>query len=164
VHSGCGGTLSVRFVGDLDHTALDNGAFWDKDHIVFVEDRGDTLHTQHNALDSAFVFDVTADYGNPATPPPVRILALGRDASSTLDAGYLAAGNGFQNDGDNEITGMHVSDGDPSVGGILGAKKPRPFQHGWRAFYTQQHGDNDTWELLPVRTGYIGDRTDRAHG
>jgi hypothetical protein len=29
--------------------------------------------------------------------------------------------------GDNEITGIHVSDGDPSSAGILGAKLPRPF-------------------------------------
>ena len=34
---------------------------------------------------------------------------------------------GFSNDGDNEITGIHVSDGDPTTGGILGAKEPKPF-------------------------------------
>jgi hypothetical protein len=55
---------------------------------------------------------------------------------------------GFQNEGDNEITGFHVSNGDPSVGGILGAQSPKPFKNGWRVFYTQQHGDNFTWEIL----------------
>ena len=72
----------------------------------------------------------------------------------------------FTNDGDNEITGIHVSDGDPTVGGLLGADDPEPFQgredrgrHGrgrdgdrglaWRVFFTQQHGDNHTWELVP---------------
>ena len=60
-------------------------------------------------------------------------------------------GNGFQNDGDNEITGFHVSDGDPTTEGILGAKKPKPFTQGWRVFYTQQHGDNTTFEILSAK-------------
>ena len=55
---------------------------------------------------------------------------------------------GFQNEGDNEITGFHVSNGDPSTGGILGALVPKQFKGGWRVFYTQQHGDNFTWEIL----------------
>ncbi len=53
-------------------------------------------------------------------------------------------------DGDNEITGVHVSDGDTDRGGILGAKVLRPFPDGWRVFWTQQHGDNVTWEILPA--------------
>ena len=56
---------------------------------------------------------------------------------------------GFQNEGDNEITGFHVSNGDASVGGLLGAQTPIPFSEGWRVFYTGQHGDNITWEILP---------------
>ena len=144
------GILTLLFRGDVDHTGLDNCAFTDVSHVVFVEDRGDLLHGQHNAFDSAFLFDLNADYSNPATPAPTRILALGRDASSTVDSSLLEAGNGFQNEGDNEITGFHVSDGDPSVGGILGAKTPRLFRQGWRLFYTQQHGDNVTWEILPA--------------
>jgi hypothetical protein len=43
---------------------------------------------------------------------------------------------------------QQFSDGDPSVGGILGAKNPTPFEDGWRVFYTQQHGDNVTWEII----------------
>jgi hypothetical protein len=60
-----------------------------------------------------------------------------------------ASSGGFgRNEGDNEITGVHVSDGDPSVDGILGAKAPALFSNkSWRWFYTQQHGDNDTWEV-----------------
>ena len=79
------------------------------------------------------------------------MLALGRDPSATIDSSLSAAGAGFQNDGDNEITGFHISDGDPTTGGILGAKVPTPYRDGWRVFYTQQHGDNVTWEigLLP---------------
>ena len=42
-----------------------------------------------------------------------------------------------------------MSDGDPTTGGILGAKVPEPFHDGWRLFWTQQHGDNYTWEVVP---------------
>jgi hypothetical protein len=142
------GTLKLVFNGDVVRNSFDNCAFWDKNNIVFVEDAGDTLHGQRNGLDSAYLVDLEADYADPSTELPVRILAEGRDASATLDSGYSAAGNGFQNEGDNEITGFHVSDGDASTGGILGAKTPRPFEGGWRVFYTQQHGDNVTWEIL----------------
>jgi hypothetical protein len=43
--------------------------------------------------------------------------------------------------------GIHVSDGDPTTSGILGARDPHPFTAGWRLFWTQQHGDNTTWEI-----------------
>jgi hypothetical protein len=142
------GSPSIFFLGDAVHAASDNVAFWDRDRVVFVEDAGDTLHAQRNALDSAWLFDARADYSRPANQP-VRIIAEGRDASATVDSA-LGGTAGFQNDGDNEITGIHVSDGDPGRGGILGAKVPRPFRDGWRAFWTQQHGDNFTWEILPA--------------
>ena len=58
----------------------------------------------------------------------------------------LVSNSGDYND--NEITGFHVSDGDPSARGILGAKIPTPFSGGWRVFFTQQHGENYTWEIL----------------
>jgi hypothetical protein len=145
------GSLTLVFDGDATRNSFDNCAFWDMNDIVFVEDAGDTLHTERNGFDSAYLVDLNADYSNPATTPPVRILALGRDPSATSDSAYLAVPNtGFQNDGDNEITGFHVSDGDPGTGGILGAKVPVPFAAGWRVFYTQQHGDNVTWEILPA--------------
>jgi hypothetical protein len=115
---------------------------------VFVEDAGDTLHTQRNALDSAYVFDVTHDYSKGGQP--IRMLAEGRDPSATVDSGLSSTTN-FQNEGDNEITGIHVSNGDPSRNGLLGASDPIPFfGHGtfrWRVFYTAQHGDNVTYEI-----------------
>jgi hypothetical protein len=141
------GSLALFFLGDVEHTAFDNLAFWDRDHIVFVEDRGDTLHTQQNALDSAWLFDVRKSCADPGSAP-IRILAEGRDPSATIDSALLGQ-PGFNNDGDNEITGIHVSNGDPTEHGILGARAPHPFRDGWRVFYTQQHGDNVTWEILP---------------
>jgi hypothetical protein len=73
------------------------------------------------------MFDVTTNYSKPANQP-TRFIAEGRDASATLDNMLSPLGNGFPNEGDNEITGIHLSDGDSSVGGILGAKDPKPFQ------------------------------------
>ena len=139
------GTLSLLYLSDIVHSGFDNCAFVSKNQIVFVEDAGDTLHTQRNALDSAYVFDVTVDYSQGAQPP--RFLAEGRDASATRDSGFGGLA-GFQNEGDNEITGFHVSNGDPSPRGLLGASTPRPFRDGWRMFYNQQHGDNFAWEVL----------------
>jgi hypothetical protein len=144
------GRLSIFYKGDQAHAGFDNVAFLSKDAITFVEDAGDTLHMQRNALDSGYVFDVTKDYSNPANQP-VRWLAEGRDASATIDSAFGGFG---KNDGDNEITGVHVSDGDPGVDGILGARIPRLFEGGqdeggdWRWFYTQQHGDNPTYEVV----------------
>jgi hypothetical protein len=154
------GTLRLFYQGDQDHGSLDNVTFLARDKVAFVEDAGDTLHTQRNALDSGFVFDTDTDYS--AGAQPVRFLAEGRDASATIDSG-LAGSPGFQNDGDNEITGIHASDGDPTPRGILGAKVPRLFAFSddrsaqrWRLFYTAQHGDNVTWEILPARGGRGG--------
>src|SRR5262245_36154900 len=145
------GTLTLFYLSDIHHTAFDNLAFWTEDLLVAVEDRGDTLHTQHNALDSAWMFDVRLDFSNPANQP-IRILAQGRDPSATVDSGLqgtkLPDDKSFQNDGDNEITGIHVSDGDASPNGLLGATFHHPFNGSWRVFYTQQHGDNTTFEIM----------------
>jgi hypothetical protein len=140
------GKLSLLFLGDVNHTGFDNCAFLSKNQIVFVEDAGDGLHTQRNALDSAWVLDVTVDYSNSANQPSL-FLAEGRDPSATLDSAFGTFA-GFQNEGDNEITGFHVSNGDPGTSGILGATVPKQFKGGWRVFYTQQHGENHTWEIL----------------
>ena len=106
------------------------------------------LWPQRNGLDSAWMFDLNTDYSTGAQP--VRILAQGRDVSATLDSLFLSGGftGSFFNEGDNEITGWHLSDGDPTVDGLLGAKIPRPLVGQWRLFYTQQHGDNITYEVL----------------
>jgi hypothetical protein len=139
------GTLCLVYTGNAAHAGFDNLAFLDRSRLLVVEDAGDTLHTQRNALDSGYVVDVTHDYADGSDP--VRFLAEGRDASATIDSGLVGT-PGFRNEGDNEITGIHVSDGDPSVGGLLGRAVPTPFAGRWRVFWTQQHGDNVTWEIL----------------
>jgi hypothetical protein len=140
------GTLTMFYKSDEAHSGFDNVAFLSRNTVTFVEDAGDTLHTQRNALDSGYVFNTTINYAN-LSNQPVRWLAEGRDASATIDSAFGGFG---KNEGDNEITGAHVSDGDPSVGGILGAKIPNLRNPSWRWFYTQQHGDNTTYEVIPV--------------
>jgi len=154
--SAANGRLSLFAAGDRDHTGLDNLAFAGRDDLLVVEDAGDGLHSQRDALDSGFVYDVRHATARRA---PARFLAEGRDPSATIDSALTDAKTpGFTNDGDNEITGIHVSDGDPTVGGLLGAKAPRPFHHGWRVFWTQQHGDNTTFEVIADRASDDGAR------
>jgi len=73
---------------------------------------------------------------------------VSKDAKSSVDPSLPRDVDKFQNDGDNEITGIHIFDGNPTVKGQIGVVAPRPFQNGWRVFYTQQHGANTTYEIL----------------
>jgi hypothetical protein len=97
-------------------------------------------------FDSGYVFDVNTNYSNPNNKP-VRWLAQGRDATAAIDSAFGGFG---KNDGDKEITGTHVSDGDTGRDGILGEKVPHLFREGWRWFWTQQHGDNFLFEVIPA--------------
>jgi hypothetical protein len=144
------GSITMFYKSNESTAGFDNVAFLSRDKVTFVQDAGDTLHSQANgaagALDSGYVFDVNTDYSDSANTP-LRWLAEGRDPSATLDSAGVPGGN----EGDNEITGVHVSDGDPSTDGILGAKIPQLFDNPkWRWFWTQQHGDNNTWEVIPA--------------
>ena len=60
--------------------------------MIFVQDMGDALHTQINALDSAFLFDTNGDYAHGAQP--VKILAEGRDPSATIDSAWARSATG----------------------------------------------------------------------
>jgi len=143
------GKLTMFYRSDQAHSGFDNVAFLSGHAVTFVEDAGDTLHTQRNALDSGYVLRTNVDYSNPSNQP-VRWLAEGRDPSATIDSAFGGFG---KNEGDNEITGAHVSDGDPTAQGILGAKIPDLGDPRWRWFYTQQHGDNATYEVFLGPTG-----------
>ncbi len=144
------GHVGIVLRGDVTKTGFDNLSFLNDTQLLVVEDAGDKLHGQRNALDSGYIVDVTADYAKSSTPDPVRFLSQGRDDMATIDAalGAKASENGFQNDGDNEITGIHVSNGDTSVEGLIGTAVPTPFENGWRVFYTRQHGRNITFEIV----------------
>jgi hypothetical protein len=141
------GTLRLFYQSDKTHSSFDNVTFFDKTHVIFVQDQGAGLHDSIG-LDSAFMFDVNVDYSKGSQP--VKVIAEGRDPSATIDAALAAAGNGFQNEDDNELTGIHESNGDPTAGGLLGAAIPQGLSHGWRLFFTHQHGDNVTSEVIPA--------------
>ena len=126
---------------------------WDKAHVVlsavgalFVAGgllfTGCQIRNARLALQATTQYNVEKDYSNPKNQP-VRWLAEGRDPSATIDADN----SGLGNDGDNEITGAYVSDGNTGVGGVLGTEAPDLGDGAWRWFYTQQHGDNFTWEV-----------------
>ena len=136
------GKISIFVLGDAVHSSFDNLAFADGNTLLAAEDRGDTLHSQLNALDSVWAFSI---WGNPS---PRRFIALGRDASSEADVA-LAGTPGFQNEGDNEPTGLHVSNGNPFSFALPGTFGNLLFARG---FLNRQHGDNVTWEI--VRKGF----------
>ena len=124
------GRISVVVLGDQFHASFDNLTFADDNVLLAAEDRGDTLHDQLNILDSVWAFDVTKK-----NVPTARLIALGRD----LDSSPAGAE-------DNEPTGLHFSDGNASIKGVIGTKRLNPDQS--RLFFTQQHGENIVWEVL----------------
>jgi hypothetical protein len=137
-----GGRLSLFFLGDKDHASFDNLAFLNPGTLVATEDRGDTLHRQLDALDSIWAFDALSSQG----PDPRRFVALGRDSASSVDVALGEASTpGFQNEGDNEPTGLFFSEGATSIGRMLGTVQ-NPERS--RGFFTQQHGENRVYEIL----------------
>ncbi len=127
------GHISLVVLGDADHAAFDNVTFADdKDTILVAEDRGDMLHDQLNKLDSIWSYRLNKQ--NPAQNTVARFVALGQDPLAT--------------DEDNEPTGLHMSEGDSTINGMIGTKvfnKDRA-----RLFFTQQHGENNLFEVLPL--------------
>ena len=120
------GTLSIFFLGDSTHNSFDNIAFANTQQIIVTEDRGNTLHTELNTLDSIWAFSINGKIA------PLRFVALGRDATSEAEGE------------DNEPTGIHVSAGGSHVSDMQGT--PAGLFDA-RAFFTQQHGDNVTYEI-----------------
>jgi hypothetical protein len=138
------GQISIFVLGTAEQSSFDNLAFANSTTLLAAEDRGDTLHKQLNRLDSVWSYNVTG-----TNPKPQRFLALGRDRASAIDANYLDANTpGYQNDGDNEPTGLHVSQGSTSPEELLG--KQAQFKKA-RWFITQQHGENTVYEILPSK-------------
>jgi hypothetical protein len=137
------GILSLVFLGDAVHNSFDNVAFADPFTLLVAEDRGDGLHKQLDTLDSVWAFSLLGE------PNPRRFVALGRDPASAIDAAYGDAGTpGYQNEGDNEPTGLHVSNGGSSIAGMQGTLAATVHT---RTFFTQQHGENRVYEVIRAR-------------
>ena len=147
------GKLTLFYKGDQAHAGFDNVAFFTKDQIAFVEDAGDTLHTQRNALDSGFLLDANADYSTGLQP--TRFLAEGRDASATDDAdnGGYPASPGGKNDRTTRSRAFTSPTGTRTRTASSAPRIPTPSRDDWRVFYTQQHGDNSTYEVIRPGSG-----------
>jgi hypothetical protein len=144
------GTIKAIVVGDQTHASFDNVTFLDKNTLLVAEDRGETLHQQANALDSLWSFDITKPLDK-INADAKRVEAQGRDPEATSDIGLKEIPPvRTHNDGDNEVTGIHVSDGSTSPDGILGSDLPKNAGgwSPWRIFVTGQHGANITYEIL----------------
>ena len=130
------GHISLVVLGDADHAAFDNITFADsKDTVLVAEDRGDTLHDQLNKLDSIWAYQLKDS--DPSKNVVTRFLALGQD---------IVAGVPGQED--NEPTGLHMSEGDSSINGLIGTKTFKTDRA--RLFFTQQHGENNLFEVFPI--------------
>ncbi len=123
------GKIGIVVLGDADHSSFDNLTFTGSSVLLAAEDRGDTLHDQLNTLDSIWAYDVQSPNS------PARFVALGQDRMAI--------------DEDNEPTGLHFSNGDNSIDGLLGRRVPRP--EDGRLFFTQQHGENNLFEVVTQR-------------
>jgi hypothetical protein len=143
-------TVKALVVGDKTHASFDNVAFLDKSTVLLTEDRGETLHQQLNALDSLWSYDITKSLDK-INGDAKRLEAQGRDPEATSDIGLKEIPPvRTHNDGDNELTGIHVSDGSTAADGILGSDLPKGAGgwSPWRIFITGQHGANITYEIL----------------
>jgi len=132
--NGDSGMISLLVLGDADHASFDNITFADnKNTVLITEDRGDTLHDQLNKLDSIWAYQLDK---NPAKITSARFVALGQD--------NLAGVSGAE---DNEPTGVHMSEGNPTVQGLLGTQQLN--KNRAMLFFTQQHGENNVFEITP---------------
>ena len=129
------GNISLVILGDADHASFDNITFVDdKDTILLAEDRGDTLHDQLNKLDSVWAYKLNRQH--PEKNIVARFIALGLDQVA-----------GVPGEEDNEPTGLHMSEGDSTISGLIGTKVFKKGQA--RLFFTQQHGENNLFEVFP---------------
>jgi Bacterial protein of unknown function (DUF839) len=129
------GHISLVVLGDADHASFDNLTFVDdEDTLLATEDRGDTLHDQLNKLDSIWAYKLNRQ--QPERTFAVRFLALGLDRVA-----------GVVGEEDNEPTGLHMSEGDSSINGLIGRNIFRTDRA--RLFFTQQHGENNLFEIFP---------------
>ncbi|MGH8101553.1 MAG: alkaline phosphatase PhoX [Chthoniobacterales bacterium] len=134
-HTRNAGTISLVVLGDADHAAFDNVTFSDKkDTVLPTEDRGDTLHDQLNKLDSVWAYFL--DKGNPSRNVARRLVALGQDRLA-----------GVAGEEDNEPTGLHMSEGDATINGLIGTRELNKDRA--MLFFTQQHGENNLFEVFP---------------
>ncbi len=130
------GNISLVVLGDADHASFDNVTFVDdKDTILVTEDRGDMLHDQLNKLDSIWAYKLNQQH--PDRSIAARFVGLGEDRMAPIAT-----------EEDNEPTGLHMSEGDSTIHGLIGTREFRKDRA--MLFFTQQHGENNLFEVLPI--------------
>jgi hypothetical protein len=107
----------------------------DRDTIVVTEDRGDTLHDQLNRLDSIWAYKLNQH--DPERSIAARFVALRLDNLADVPG-----------EEDNEPTGVHMSEGDSTIRGLIGTREFRKDLA--MLFFTQQHGENNLFDVFPV--------------
>ena len=125
------------------NAGFDNVTFLSKNLVTFVEDAGDTLHTQRNALDSGWVFD--------ADPRLLQRRDPARSGGSPRAATRRPPSTPPRRYGQRRRQRAHRRPRlrrRPGPGGHPRRQGPPAQQRSkWRWFYTQQHGDNATYEV-----------------
>ena len=130
------GNISLVVLGDADHASFDNVTFVDdKDTILVTEDRGDMLHDQLNKLDSIWAYKLNQQH--PERSIAARFVGLGEDRMAPIAT-----------EEDNEPTGLHMSEGDSTIHGLIGTREFRKDRA--RLFFTQQHGENNLFDVSPL--------------
>jgi len=130
------GNISLVVLGDADHASFDNITFVDdRDTVLVAEDRGDTLHDQLNKLDSIWAYKLNQQH--PERSIAARFVGLGEDRMAPIAT-----------EEDNEPTGVHMSEGDSTIQGLIGTREFRKDRA--MLFFTQQHGENNLFEVLPI--------------
>ena len=66
---------------------------------------------------------------------------------SIIELATTESGRSILTEEDNEPTGLHMSEGDSTIGGLIGTKTFKKGQ--MRLFFTQQHGENNLLEVFP---------------
>jgi hypothetical protein len=132
--SGDSGNISLVVLGDAEHASFDNITFVDdRDTILVAEDRGDTLHDQLDKLDSVWAYKLNREH--PDRTIVARFIALGQDRVA-----------GVVGEEDNEPTGLHMSEGDSTIEGLIGTKTFKRDRA--MLFFTHQHGENNLYEVF----------------
>jgi len=93
------------------------------------------LHDQLDTLDSIWAYKLNKQH--PEKNIVARFVALGQDKLA-----------GVQGEEDNEPTGLHISEGDATIGGLIGTREFRADRA--KLFFTQQHGENNLFEVSPL--------------
>src|SRR5690348_14084399 len=88
------------------------------------------LHNQLNKLDSIWAYKLNSQHANRNIV--ARFVALGLDRMAT--------------DEDNEPTGLHMSEGDSTISGLIGTREFRIDRA--MLFFTEQHGEINLFEIF----------------